>query len=367
MAYLQEIQTPGGVRDVKQVMDYLRQLEEQLRYVIRHIGPENIQAGAVGESQLSPQIKQEMQAVQRTVRDVNRNMSTYRQTAEEIAMEVRRMAENGVEKVKNAALTINADGIDMASGEINIRAGSAFRARSGGVFEVFAADENSFLKFGGTEENPNASLGNGGTLRVKTIYADSIHANATDLVASDGSLANKMIVSHQKPQGHGVLWVRPQAGSAADYACRPAAALPMNGTNARQTLTLQGADFLAGEQCRYGVKFSVYNHSGSCVWTGVKVYVQQAGSQEEPLLIYESQPGERIGVGDYFRVDTLSSPSPALNNLSGGGDLLLTVQIEKSAATSASFPARTAVTLRCTPPEDETGDGAQPCEIRFIP
>ena len=31
----------------------------------------------------------------------------------------------------------------MSGGEINIRAGSAFRARSGGLFEVFAADENS--------------------------------------------------------------------------------------------------------------------------------------------------------------------------------------------------------------------------------
>ena len=222
MAYLADIQYPAQVKDVKQVMDYLRQMEDQLRYVIAHIGPENIQPSAIGEEQLSPAVKEDMRSVRKSVKDLRRNVSTYRQTAEEIALEVRRMAEDGVEKVNNSALTINANGIDMSGGEINIRAGSAFRARSGGLFEVYAADENSCLKFGGTEENPNASLGNGGTLRVKTIYADSIHTGSGDFLSGGEALGNsQVVVSAVKPEGHGILWVQPQTANLADYTFLP--------------------------------------------------------------------------------------------------------------------------------------------------
>ena len=369
MAVFGDIQAPQNPQEIRQVMDYLRQLEDQLRYILHHIGAENLQPGAVGENQLSPQVKENIQTVQKTVKDMRRSVSTYRQSAEEIGLEVRRMNTDGVEKVKNAALTINADGIDMSSGEINIRAGSAFRAKSGGVFEVFAADENSFLKFGGTEENPNASLGNGGTLRVKTIYADSIHAGSTDTASSDGSLASRVVVSADKPRGHGILWAQPQGVVTADYTLTPATALPMDGVAPQQTLTLScsgGAPALAGDTCRYGVKFSLYNHSGSCVWTGVQVYAFAAGQEENAALIYEAAPNRPIGVGDYFQVDTLTAPSAALPNLTGAADLCLRVVITKSNGTHASFPAGSRVILRCFTDDASSAD-AQPCEIKYIP
>ena len=114
MAYLADIQSPGNVKDVRQVMDYLRQLEDQLRYVIQHIGAENIQPNAIGEEQLSLKVKDDMKSFRRTMKDMGRSLSSYRQTAEEIALEVRRIAEDGVEKVNNSALTINSSGIDKA-------------------------------------------------------------------------------------------------------------------------------------------------------------------------------------------------------------------------------------------------------------
>ena len=368
MAYLADIQYPAQVKDVKQVMDYLRQMEDQLRYVIAHIGPENIQPSAIGEEQLSPAVREDMRSVQKTVKDLRRNVSSYRQTAEEIALEVRRMAEDGVDKVNNSALTINADGIDMSGGEINIRAGSAFRAKSGGLFEVFAADENSCLKFGGTEENPNASLGNGGTLRVKTIYADSIHTGSGDFLYGGEALGNsQVVVSAAKPEGHGILWVQPQTANMADYTLVPSEGLPMNGAQPQQTLTLTRGrpSALEGQTCRYGVKFSIYNASGACTWTNVQVHLMRTG--QVPLLIYENSPNLQVGVGDYFRVDTLASPSAALENLTAGGTVQLRVTLTKSSGTQASFSVNSPVILRCVAAEGASADGTQPCEIRYIP
>ncbi|MBR3019791.1 MAG: hypothetical protein IKH57_22395 [Clostridia bacterium] len=368
MAYLADIPSPGNVKDVRQVMDYLRQLEDQLRYVIQHIGAENIQQGAIGEEQLSHKVNEDMRAVRKTVKDMGRSLSSYRQTAEEIALEVRRLEEDGVEKVSNSALTINADGIDMSGGEINIRAGSAFRAKSGGLFEVFAADENSCLKFGGTEQNPNASLGNGGTLRVKTIYADSIHAGSSDYWSGGENVGgSQVVVSATQPQGHGLLWIKPLTANIADYALTPSAALSMDGEQPERTLALARtrASALEGQTCRYGVKFSIYNASAACTWTRVQVYLLRAG--QTPLLIHESSPNTQVGVGDYFRVDTLAAPSAALENLTAAADLQMQVRITKSAGTQASFSVNSPILLRCFATENGAGDGTQPCDVRYIP
>ena len=368
MAYLTDIPSSGNLKDIRQVMDYLRQLEDQLRYVIQHIGAENIQPNAIGEEQLSPNVKENIKTVQKTVKDMGRSLSSYRQTAEEIALEVRRMAADGVEKVNNSALTINANGIDMSGGEINIRAGSAFRARSGGVFEVFAADGNSYIKFGGTEENPNASLGNGGTLRVKTIYADSIHTGSSDFYSGGNGLSNsQVVVSAAKPEGHCLLWVQPLAANKADYTLIPAAPVTMNGAQAVQTLTLSRSrpSALEGQTCRYGVKFSIYNASGVCTWTSVQVHLLRSG--QSPLLIYESNPNTQVNTGDYFCVDTLSSPSALLENLTSSADLQLQVTLTKNSSTQASFSANSPVILSCEAAQGGSSDGTQPCEIRYIP
>lgn len=368
MAYLADIQSPSNAKDIRQVMDYLRQLEDQLRYVIQHIGAENIQPNAVGEEQLSPKVKEDMKTVRKTVKSMGRSLSSYRQTAEEIALEVRRMAEDGVEKVNNSALTINADGIDMSGGEINIRAGSAFRAKSGGVFEVFAADGSSCIKLGGTEENPNASLGSGGTLRVKTIYADSIHAGSSDLLSGGAALANsQVVVSATKPEGHGLLWVQPLTANKANYFLVPTGPVTMNGTQAVQTLTLSRSrpSGLEGLTCRYGVKFSIYNASGVCTWNRVQVHLIRAS--QSPLLIYESSPNTQVNTGDYFCVDTLSSPSALLENLTADADLQLRVSLTKSAATQAGFSANSPIILSCEAAEGGSTDGTQPCEIRYVP
>ncbi|MBR5110210.1 MAG: hypothetical protein IK099_08440 [Clostridia bacterium] len=368
MAYLADIPFPGNVKDVRQVMDYLRQLEEQLRYVIQHLGAENIQPNAIGEAQLSLRVNEDMRAVRKSVKDMGHNLSSYQQAAEEIAQDLRRVAAEGVQKLSNSAVTINTGGIDMSGGAISLRAGSAFRASSGSAFEVFAADGNSCIKLGGTPQDPNASLGSGGTLRVKALYADSIHAGSSDYWNGGGAVGGtQVVVSAAKPEGHGLLWIKPLEAGIADYALAPAAALSMDGAQPERTLTLARtrASALEGQTCRYGVQFSIYNASPACTWTHVQVYLLRAG--QTPLLIHESSPNTQVGAGDYFRVDTLASPSAAMENLTAGADLQLKVCLTKSTGTQAVFSANSMVLLRCFAGQSAAADGTQPCDLRYIP
>ena len=66
MAYLNEIQIRGEIKDARQVMEYLYQLEDQIRYALQNLDGENIQAGAIGEKLLSGGIKNQIKAAQRT-------------------------------------------------------------------------------------------------------------------------------------------------------------------------------------------------------------------------------------------------------------------------------------------------------------
>ncbi len=69
MAYLNEIQFPREVRDARQVMDCLRQMDDQVRYTLQNLDGNNIQPGAIGESHLSS-------ALQRQIRTGERNGET---------------------------------------------------------------------------------------------------------------------------------------------------------------------------------------------------------------------------------------------------------------------------------------------------
>ena len=53
MAIMGDIPIRGDMTDAKHILSYLRQLEEQVRYVLQNLDGDNIRAGAVGESQLS--------------------------------------------------------------------------------------------------------------------------------------------------------------------------------------------------------------------------------------------------------------------------------------------------------------------------
>jgi hypothetical protein len=74
MATMGDIQVRGQVTDIRQVMNYVYQLEEQMRYALKHLDSGNIENGSIGAEQLSSAVlekmKQEAQAAGGVVEDV---------------------------------------------------------------------------------------------------------------------------------------------------------------------------------------------------------------------------------------------------------------------------------------------------------
>ena len=275
--------------------------------------------------------------------------------------------EDGAETVDNASVHIDAAGVTMKGGTMRFQAGSAFEVQSGGAFNVFAADESSQIIFGGTAQSPHFSLGAGGTVKAASVIADHLTVKDTDLVsAAQGSLANQIIVSDTQPTGHGILWFQPSAVSTVDYILDHSGGEDMSGQS--QTRTLAGftrrGSALAGSACSYGVKFSIYNYQGACTWTRVIVQIQRSGGAGNALTIYDDTPNRHVGVGDYFTVDTLSSPSAALENLTDASAVAVTVILQKDDATYARFEVDQNFILRCA---NTSAQGAQTCDIRYIP
>ena len=106
MAVFGEVQHTGNITDIKQVMNYVYQLEEQVRYALGHIGNENMTAECVGIEQLTPGVKQNInqieinvEAAQNRIRetgnilsnridDAEGNISSLQQTATSLTSRV---------------------------------------------------------------------------------------------------------------------------------------------------------------------------------------------------------------------------------------------------------------------------------------
>lgn len=409
MAVMKEIPVKtGGTVDNRQLLNYLLQLEEEIRYALGHLDGENLTDGAIGENQLSDTVKGTMEglssSVQKVVEDtsglekkvretatkveqteeqveilaqetvqlgnqVEENAAAIETQAGQIALMVTRteIEEDGVPKVSNAAVLITSNGMVLRGGVILINAGSVFRVSSGGTFEVFAADDNSYIKFGGTQASPNFSLGLGGNVKAKSIYTESLEVSGGGIPQLvQGSLAEKIYVGSSQPAGHGILWLKPGAsgGSGTVDFSAAAAGEGMSGTTATATITLtRSGSALSGSTCSYGVKFRIYNYSGTAYWTSVTVTARRSDGVGGTITVFSGAPVSAMQPGDYFAVDTLGNPASGLDNITGGSSILLTVTVVKSGSTQARFEYET-ITLRCT--GSGSSGGAQLCEPYYI-
>lgn len=70
MAYMGDIQIRRGEGDSRQIMNYLTQLEEQVRYALQNIDGENIQAGAISEKQLGADVQGRLDGSEKTVKEI---------------------------------------------------------------------------------------------------------------------------------------------------------------------------------------------------------------------------------------------------------------------------------------------------------
>ncbi len=85
MSFLKQIQTRGEITTPGQVMEYLRQLEDQVRYALANLDGENIQAGAIGDDQLNAQVKGTIRTAQSTADKSGKDAAKAQKTADKNA------------------------------------------------------------------------------------------------------------------------------------------------------------------------------------------------------------------------------------------------------------------------------------------
>ena len=161
MSFLKEIQTRGEIKDARQVMEYLRQLEEQVRYALQNLDSENIQDGSIGAEQLSGGVKGTIKKAQST-------------------------ADQSVEAAEKAQKTA-----DRNAARINVlNSGLNALSEQVGALELQAE---------GLEDDLSELEGDLAELAAKTVEK------------TEESGAFKVYLGSTQPTGHNILWIKPGA------------------------------------------------------------------------------------------------------------------------------------------------------------
>ena len=294
-----------------------------------------------------------------------------------------------VGKVETSAVTINSSGITMKSGsstkmnilpsgiymysgELYLSASASLTMNSGGTVKIFGRDDASYIKFGGSVDNPNFSLGNGGWITAKGITTDELYVRNSNLcMALAGSLATRFYCgsSSNRPSSHGYIWFEPASISSLDYSrvIQDSESAPtFNGYTPTNTLIFTKSGVaLAGTNCTYGVFFRIYNWNGSCTVNSVQIYLERTDGLGSSVLIYNnSRFNTYVGNESYLTVNTLLSPSGEVANLTSFTQLQLRITLGKSASTSMRFEKGETFTIRA---QNNSSSTAQLCNVYYVP
>lgn len=123
MARLGEIQLRGSVRDIDQVMNYLYQLEEQIRYALNNLDGDNIRDGAISAEQLSG--------------TVNARLSTLERAVE-------RMEKDEAQSLMNGTIAVDQAGIRLLNGAFSLNEAGQMTAQALTLPEGPAAGKSAF-------------------------------------------------------------------------------------------------------------------------------------------------------------------------------------------------------------------------------
>jgi len=92
MAYLSGIQSKGEVKDIRQVMSCLYQLEEQVRYALQNLDGDNIRPGAIGETQLNGTVSERLAAMESNWKETQAAVSRMNGTLTRLNAALSRLA-----------------------------------------------------------------------------------------------------------------------------------------------------------------------------------------------------------------------------------------------------------------------------------
>ena len=204
-----------GTATNRQIVAYVQELEDQLRYVLANLGAENMAPDAIKVETLAPDVRKVFQdtennigrviasakkiearlqsaegdistleqttgAIETRVENAEGEITTLEQTTGTITTRVENAegdittltqtansirlgvtdGENGVGQVHNSSLDINTDGISMNAGKISMEADTEMTIKSGGVLDIIAGGKGniSLTEGGGSVDAETGSF-----------------------------------------------------------------------------------------------------------------------------------------------------------------------------------------------------------------
>lgn len=153
-----------------------------------------------------------------------------------------------------SALRVKSGGVvDVDGGDVNIRAKSRLNIDSGGAVRISAGDsEESYINFGeafaASKDGMSAESGSFGDLKV-----------AGKRVLTEDKMPMRVVVSATEPTGSGLIWLKPETVSTAEYKADTGVNRNKFFYEADQTLSLaaQSSDTMTSGTFAYRVAFTV--------------------------------------------------------------------------------------------------------------
>ncbi len=224
--------------------------------------------------------------------------------------------------------------------------------------------------------NVTMKVGEKGDVIVNSLTTEALTVGGQELgTLLEAFLNSKIIVSETQPEATGVIWLQPSTAgsgtaSTVDFTVQ-GAGQSMNNETGTCTLamTKSGTDSAIGSTCTYGIRFRVYNISGAGYLGNVRVTVtgeDENGDEASVVILDRSVSNDYIGEGDMITVDTLSSPSESLTNVTFGSTVSVAVRMT-FAYSGRRFLYRDTITMRAT---GEAGEGesadVRDCTVHYI-
>ena len=226
--------------------------------------------------------------------------------------------------------------------------------------------------------NITAELSQNGDLVAQSVTAGSLTVGGKELgTVLEEFLSGRIVISETQPEGHGIVWIQPEApqsGTAAATTAEYTATgngMPMTGDTATMTFRRSGADAAEGAKCTYGIRFRARNLRGVAYLDTVTVTA--TGTDEDSqtqtvTILHREDIGQYVGAGDMVTVDTLADPSEELANITHGATISVTVTLGLG-GTGARTVNSEVFTLRCAGVQEggqPTPAAVRSCAVKYI-
>lgn len=394
------------VKERRRIMNYLIKLDEQLRYMMTHLGEENFtqetveairNGGASVESirslqtelgQATTKIEQNAQAITakasqssvdalgnrvtqaETTLTLKADQATLTTTANGLQSQIdaipgvidMKISQNVPDEVLNTSVHLDTNGIAMSGGEITMQAGTQFSVQSGGIINLEATGGGSTINLGGkftvTEEGDVAAAsGSFDSLAVN---------NQRVLTLSDIGIPIK--VAANQPTGSNFIWVQPTGGGSVSSVRYTGYTAPsrnndvnfgVNNTISRSFTSEDGVSTLSGSTYTYELEFEIYSLSS---FTGVTF--SATATKDGSTVTFAASSA--ITLNKYNHPVIKLTASSSVNLASSASAITVAITATASPGRDGLF-LQSQQNMTLTISTTSSGSGVQTCNVKYVP